>query len=178
MGAFRNTNAALITVPLAARFDPYIDPNEMAEKSVATSSAAVMVTGLDVFNISGGPIVVLELMSVCVTANNGTASTLQWGSDGTDGAAVTFTGASASLASAAAGAIVATQFTATTTAPALYTAAAGGVGISRPTSTAHGMIVPAGIIEMTIAVGSTTGTWRHYLRYRPMARGIVVTALF
>jgi hypothetical protein len=47
MGAFRNTNAALITVPLAARFDPYIDPNEMAEKSVATSSAAVMVTGLD-----------------------------------------------------------------------------------------------------------------------------------
>jgi hypothetical protein len=40
------------------------------------------------------------------------------------------------------------------------------------------MIVPAGIIEMTIAVGSTTGTWRHYLRYRPMARGIVVTALF
>jgi hypothetical protein len=39
------------------------------------------------------------------------------------------------------------------------------------------MVVPAGIIETVIAVGSTTGTWRHYLRYRPMARGTLVTAI-
>jgi len=174
MGAYRNTNAPLVTVPIEARFSPYTDDWDLAEKSISTSTAAVMVNGTDIFTISGGPIIILELLSVCVTANDATASTLQWRADGTDGAATTFTGATATLASAAAGTIVATQFTATTTAPVLYTA---GVGISRPTSTAHGMIVPAGIIEMVIGVGSTTGTWRHYLRYRPMARGIVVTAI-
>jgi hypothetical protein len=174
MGAYRNVNAPLITVPVEARFSPYTDGYLMAEKSASTA-AAVMVNGVDVFNIAGGPIVVLELISVCVTANNGTASTLQWQADGTDGAATTFTGASASLASAAAGTLVVTQFTATTTAPVLYTA---GVGITRPTSTAHGMTVPAGIIEMVIGTGSTTGTWTHHLRYRPLSRGVVVTALF
>lgn len=172
MGAFRNTNAPLITVPLAARYSPWLNDNE--EKTVK-SGAAVMVDGLDVFTVSGGPIVAIELISVCVTANNGTASTLQWRADGTDGSATTFTGASASLASLAAGNFVVTQFTAVTTAPAIYT---HGVGITRPTSTAHGMTIPAGIIEMVIGVGSTTGTWSHHLRYRPMAPGVTVTALF
>ena len=174
MGAFRNVNAPLITIPAGAQFSPYTDGYDLAEKAVATSAAAVMVDGTDIFTVTGGPIVIMELMSVCVTANNGTASTLQWRADGTDGAATTFTGASASLASAAAGTIAVCHFTATTTAPVLYTA---GVGISRPASTAHGMVVPAGIIEMVIAVGSTTGTWRHYLRYRPMIRGTTVTAI-
>lgn len=174
MGAFRNSNAASFTVPLVGRFDPRLDDADMSEKSVATG-AAVMVNGTDVFNIAGGPIVILELMSVCVTANGATGSTLQWQADGTDGSATAFTGVSASLANLAAGNIVVSHFTATTTAPVIYT---NGVGISRPTSTAHGMVVPAGIIEMVIGTGSTTGTWRHYLRYRPMSRGIVVTALF
>jgi hypothetical protein len=174
MGAYRNVNAPLITVPAVALYSPYTDGWDLAEKAVATSTAAVMVNGTDIFTIVGGPIVILELLSVCVSANNGTASTLQWQADGADGSATTFTGASASLASAAAGTIVATMFTATTTAPVLYTA---GVGISRPTSTAHGMIVPAGIVEMVIGTGSTTGTWRHYLRYRPMVRGTLVTAI-
>jgi hypothetical protein len=174
MGAFRNTNAALITTPAAAQFSPYTDGYWQAEKSCSTS-AAVMVNGLDVFNIAGGPIVAIELISVCVTANGATASTLQWQADGTDGSTATFTGASASLANLAAGNLAVTQFTATTTAPAIYT---NGVGITRPTSTAHGITVPAGIIEMVIGTGSTTGTWRHHLRYRPLDRGVVVTALF
>jgi hypothetical protein len=174
MGAFRNVNAPLITVPTSALYSPYTDGWDLAEKSVATG-AAVMVNGTDVFNISGGPIVALELVSVCVTANGAVASTLQWQADGTDGSTATFTGASGSLLSLAAGNLVVTQFTATTTAPAIYT---NGVGITRPTSTAHGMTIPAGIIEMVIGTGSTTGTWSHHLRYRPLARGIVVTALF
>jgi hypothetical protein len=144
---------------------------EQSERVVSTA-AAVMVTGTTKFTIAGGPIVAIELISVCVTANDATASTLQWSANGTDGAATTFTGASASLASAAAGVIAVTHFTAVTTAPVLMS---DGVGISRPTSTAHGMIIPAGIITHTIAVGSTTGTWTHHLRYRPMARGVTVT---
>jgi hypothetical protein len=174
MGAFRNVNAALITIPAAAQFSPYTDGYDLGEKSVATATAAVMVNGTDIFNIAGGPIIITELISVCVTANNTTASTLQWQADGTDGAATAFTAATATLASAAAGATVAVLFTATSTAPSLY---AAGVGISKAATTAAGMIVQAGIIEMVIGVGSTTGTWRHYMRYRPMTRGIVVTAL-
>ena len=174
MGAYRNTNAPLITVPATALYSPWLDDLEMAEKAVVTSAAAVMVNGTDIFNISGGPIVITELISYCITANDATASTLQWQADGTVGASATITGASATLASAIAGTAVAMLFTATTTAPSIYTA---GVGISRAATTAAGMLVPAGILETVIGVGSTTGTWRHYLRYRPMARGILVTAL-
>ena len=175
MGTFRNVNAPLITVPTAALFSLYTDNYTLAEKAIATDTAAVMSNGLDVFNVAGGPIVILDLISVCVTANDATASTQQWRADGTDGAATTFTGATATLASAAAGTIVATLFTAASTAPAIYTA---GVGISRAATTAAGMIVPAGVIDLVIGVGSTTGTWRHYMRYRPLVRGITVTALF
>lgn len=175
MGSYRNDTLHTATIPAGALYSPYVDDYSLAEKSVATDTAAVMVNGTDVFTITGGPIVVLDLLSVCVTANNATASTLQWQADGTDGSAATFTGASASLANLAAGNIIATQFTATTTAPSIYT---NGVGISRAATTAAGMVIPAGIIEMVIGVGSTTGTWRHYLRYRPMVRGITVTANF
>jgi hypothetical protein len=35
--------------------------------------------------------------------------------------------------------------------------------------------VPAGIITTTIAIGSTTGTWTHNLRYKPLARGVTVS---
>lgn len=146
---------------------------DQAEK-VVKSTAAVMVTGTTIFTIAGGPIIIQDLVSVCVTANDATASTLQWSADGTDGAATTFTAASASLANAAAGTFAVCLFTATSTAAVLYT---NGVGITRPTSGQYGgMIVPAGIVTTTIAVGSTTGTWSHHLRYRPMARGVTVTA--
>lgn len=174
MGAYRNTNAALITTPAAAQFSPYTDTYEMAEKSIYTPTAAVLVNGTDVFNIDGGPIMILDLISVCVTANDATASTLQWRADGVDGSAAGFTAASASLANAAAGTIVSVLFTTTSTAPAVY---ANGVGISRAATTATNMVVPAGIIDMTIGTGSTTGTWRHYMRYRPMVRGVVVTVI-
>jgi hypothetical protein len=172
MGAYRNTNAPLITVPAAARFDPYMNGSEVA---VATEAAAVMVTGATIFTVAGGPIIAQELISICVTANGATASTLTWSADGTDGAATSFTGASGSLANLAAGNAVVCLFTATSTTPGTYT---NGVGISRAATTAAGMLIPAGIITTTIAVGSTTGTWRHYLRYRPMARGVSVVAAF
>lgn len=174
MGVYRNDTLHTATIPTAALFNPYTDDYELAEKSIATATAATMVNGTDIFNISGGPIVITELISYCITANDATASTLQWQADGTVGAATAITAASATLASAIAGTAVAMLFTATSTAPSIYTA---GVGISRAATTAAGMLVPAGIIEMVIGVGSTTGTWRHYMRYRPLARGITVTAL-
>jgi len=129
-----------------------------------------MVTGTTIFTVAGGPIHLFALVSECVTANDATASTLQWSADGTVGAATTFTGASASLANAAAGTFAVCNFTALTTAPDLVTT---GVGLGPVL--ARGIIVPAGIITTTIAVGSTTGTWKHHMRYRPLGRGVTVS---
>jgi hypothetical protein len=141
---------------------------DLMEKSVLRA-ASTMVNGQDIFTITGGPIEILALGALCITANDTTATTLQYQADGTDGAAVTITGASATLASAAAGAIVAAVPGTLATAPSIY---AAGVGINGTV----GIIVPAGIIELIVGVGSTTGTWRQFLRYRPMVPGVTVVA--
>lgn len=133
------------------------------EKTVMTT-AAVMVNGTDIFTVSGGPIQIIQIGALCITANDGTASTLQYRADGTNGSATTITGASASLASAAAGTIAVAVAGTLATAPAVY---ANGVGILGTVD----IIVPAGIIEIVVGVGSTTGTWRHFIRYRPLCIG-------
>lgn len=143
------------------------------EDKAVTNTAAVLVTGGTLFTIAGGPIEILSLVARCVTGNDGTASTLQWSADPTDGAAATFSGASASLANAAAGAMVILLGTALTTAPTVTTT---GVGLSFTGATpTNGIIVGAGIITSTVAVGSTTGTWQMHMRYRPLSRGVTVT---
>jgi hypothetical protein len=152
-------------------FNPVFLGQEIAWAArVAVSPAAVMVNGTTIFTILNGPIRVEELVSRCVTANDGTASTLQWACD-PDGApsSATFSGASASLASAAVGTHVVLNMTATSTAPDIVV---GGVGLASVKT--RGIILPAGIITTTIAVGSTTGTWSHHLRYVPLAHGAAV----
>lgn len=141
--------------------------SDLGEKSMVMTTAATMVNGTTVFTIAGGPIEILQLGALCITANDVTASTLQYSADGTVGAATTISGASATLASAAAGTIVAAVPGTLATAPSIYV---NGVGVSA----AVGIIVPAGIITIVIGVGSTTGTWRHYLRYRPLTTGVTV----
>jgi hypothetical protein len=141
-------------------------------EKVVVSTAAVMVTGTTIFTITGGPIAIVQLYSLCVTANDGTASTLRWAADPTGAvASATFSGASSSLASAAAGTSVTLNQTALTTAPDIVV---GGMPLGANVS--NQIIIPAGIITSTIGVGSTTGTWRHHLRYKPLARGVTVTA--
>lgn len=142
---------------------------DQADKSV-TNTAATLVTGTTVFTVAGGSIEILALEAVCVTGNDATASTLQWSCDGTDGAATTFSGASASLANAAAGASVVLQGTTLATAAVLN---ASGAGIGQQVT--NGIRIPAGIITTTVGVGSTTGTWQHRIRYRPLGRGVTVT---
>lgn len=131
------------------------------------TSAATLVNGTTIFTIAGGPILIIQIGCVCISSNGATASTLQYSADGTDGAATTITGASASLANVTAGTIVAAVPGTLATAPAVY---ANGVGIAGTV----GIIVPAGIITTTVGVGSTTGTWRHFLRWQPLAPGVTV----
>jgi hypothetical protein len=131
-----------------------------------------MVNGDTVFTIAGGPIIIIDLLSECITANNGTASTMQWQSVPTVGSAATISGASASLASATAGSTVRLAPTALSTAPTLVAAAAGGVQLG--TNVANLITVQPGTLKLVIATGSTTGTWKHYLRYQPLRHGVTV----
>jgi hypothetical protein len=133
------------------------------------TAAAVMVNGNTLFTVTGGPIWIIGLTSVCVTANNGTASTLQYSITPTIGAgAQTISAASASLASAAPGASVSLLGTALSTAANLN-ANGPNLGMTSP------IFCPSGIITAVIGVGSTTGTWKHYLAYWALTGGVIVS---
>lgn len=145
----------------------HVNDLKATEARSVSKDAAVLVNGTTAFTVVGGPIIIESIVAICVTANDATASTLQYSVDGTDGAATTITGASASLANAAAGTIIATVPGTLATAPALY---ANGVGINGTVD----VIVPAGTITTVVGVGSTTGTWKLALRYRPLVAGVQV----
>lgn len=146
-----------------------------AERVVATRAPATLVTGTTVFTVTGGFIMIRQLISVAVTANAASpASTLQWSCDADDGAATTFTGATATLASLAAGGYVVMNGTALTTAPDII---ANGAALG-PVVARSGIIIPNGIITTTIGVGSTTGTFRHCMRYTPLGMNVTVSAAF
>lgn len=148
-----------------------------AERVVSTTTAAVMAqTTTTIFTVAGGGIQILDLLSVCVTTNNANAATLQYVFAGTLGSSTTISGATASLASLVAGDNVMINMTALATAPDIMstgTGAALGPVITRGIYT-NG----AGNIRITIGTAATTGTWNHVLRYRPLARGVTVTAAF
>lgn len=138
-----------------------------AQDKTIVRPAAVMVNGTTIWTITGGPIQIITIGCLCVTGNGATASTLQYSADGTDGAATTITGASASLANKAAGTVVVAVPGTLATACAVYD---NGVGIAGTV----GIIVPAGIITTVVGVGSTTGTWKQFLRYRPLTPDSIV----
>ena len=129
--------------------------------------AATLVTGTTIWTVSGGPIQIISIGCLCVTANGASATTLQYSADGTDGAATTITAASASLANVAAGTIVVSVPGTLATAPAVY---ANGVGIAGTVN----IIVPAGIITTTVGTGPTTGTWKQFIRYIPLTPDSVI----
>jgi hypothetical protein len=149
------------------------DGIDTSDHYALSANPKVMVNG-DVLFTTTGDILVYALASECYTANNATASTLQYSvtNNGTT-TSQTVSLASASLANAAVGVSVLAQLGALTNAPILTTAA--GVG-----AFPWGAIrVPGGCsITSVVGVGSTTGTWRHYLRYEPLEPGAMVVPAF
>jgi hypothetical protein len=145
---------------------------------VSVSTSQLLVNGTTIYTVTGGPIIIWDLLSYCTVTCEATAFTIQWSADGsaTGQAATTFTGASASLSSFAAGGVVYNNFTALTTAPVITQTA--GVALRGPTtSTGGGIYVPAGIITTVIATGpSVTGKFQHYMRWSAMGNGCVVVA--
>lgn len=139
------------------------------EAGVISTNVGTMVNAATIFTVSGGPIKIIGLCSICQTANDATASTLQYQTVSTLGAlTATISGATATLASAVIGTSVTLLGTALSTPPAIN---ATGAGLMTFTP----ILVEPGTIKLVIGVGSTTGTWRHYLRYQPMVTGATVS---
>ena len=152
--------------------NPLIE-GQSQEKTVS-SSTAVMVNGDVVFTIAGGPIQIIDIISECITANGATATTMQWRSVPTVGTAATISGASASLANQTAGSTIRLAPTALTTALSIVAASAGGLSLG--VDEANRIAVKTGTLSLVIGVGSTTGTYRHWLRYAPLSPTVTVTA--
>lgn len=147
-------------------------PNRTGDH-VAKTTAKVMVTGDIIFNVIGD-VLIYSLLSECYTANNATASTLQYtGTNNTTAVTGNISAASASLASAVPGTSALALLGAVTNAPALT----NGSGIG---SFPWGAIrVPGNSsIKTVIGVGSTTGTWKHYIRWEPLEDGAIVVPAF
>ena len=135
------------------------------QKSFCTTASA-MVNGNTIFTITGGPIVIQELVSICVTSNDATASTLQYSSTPTVGSATAISAATTTLANAPAGTIIRLNPTSLSSQPQIISASAGGVSLGL--NLANRIIVKEGTITMVIGVGSTTGTWKHTILYTPL----------
>ena len=143
---------------------------DVSDKCVSSATAA-LADATTIFTITGGPIEIIDILSECITAQQAVATTLQWTSTPTVGTATTFSGASATLSGVAAGTSVRLAPTALSTALVISLAAAGGLHLG--TNVANKILVRAGTITSTV-LNPGTGTWKHYLRYRPLAKGITV----
>lgn len=154
--------------------DFVLSPQSLIDHAPRTAdkAAATLVNGTTIFTVANGSIMIDELVAYCKTTNDATATTLQFSSTPTLGSAATFSGATATLASAAAGALVRLNPTALSTAPDIIAAASGGVSLGA--AVANRIIINAGLITIVVGVGSTTGTWEFHLRYFPLAKGVTV----
>lgn len=139
------------------------------QENTAFKAAATMTNGQTIFTVAGGPIEIIALASVCVTTNDATGSTVQYSVSPTSGAVQTISAASGSIANATPGGSITLQGTSLSTA-ALYNSNGPNL-IANPGT----IFCPAGTITIVVGVGSTTGTWAHYLRYRPLAKGVTVS---
>ena len=147
---------------------------QVATDHVVNTNSAVMSNGLTIFNVVGD-VQILSLVSECYTSNNATASTLQYSFTSSNTTAATLSGASSSLASLTAGYAIGLQAaSALTTAPLISSNNAGAVLNTNP----RGIRLPTGTIKLVIGVGSTTGTWRHYIRWEPLEQDAYITPAF
>lgn len=155
---------------MGAFINSYISGAPEDFTKLAKTSIAVMTTGDVIFRCKGG-VAITCLKSYCVTANDATASTLQYQIVPTVGTATTISGASASLANAPAGTIVVCIGDSFATAPTVNTTS---VALN---TTARGIVFEEGDLKIVVGTGPTTGTWYHFMRYEPLVAGSYVTGV-
>lgn len=144
--------------------------SDSADHVAKSTIARVLTNGDTIFNVVGD-IQILSLVSECYTANNATATTLQYSVTTALAGTQTLTGVSPSLTSALGGSTIVMPGAALTDVPVL---SATGVSLN---TTSRGIRCPTGSIKIVIATGPTTGTWKHYLRWEPLEYGSYATGV-
>lgn len=143
---------------------------QYAEKT-AESTTAIIADAVTIFTVAGGPIKILDLVSYCITDNSAGTQTAKWVADPTVGSATDLSGATADIAPFTAGGIIYNNFTALSTAPVITQTNGVSLAAGSP-----GLYVPAGVIYMSFTAGGPTdGTFKHYMRYKPLGSGITVS---
>lgn len=135
--------------------------------ATAQTSTKVMTNGDTIFTVVGD-INIVSLVSKCITTGTAAASTIQYQSAPTTGAAAAFTGASGSLVTAVAGSSV-MAIDGQASAPVLVVSGANNNG-TYPLA----VYCPDGAIKIVIGTGPTTGTWQHSIRYQALSSGAYV----
>lgn len=133
--------------------------------------AAIISNGSSLFRIGGGPILMKQIVGVCVTGNDATASTVQFILTPTVGAAVALSIASGSIANKVAGDMIVLPAQAFSNAPALTVTNVAAINVADN----NVIVVPTGVISTTVGVGPTTGTWKWYIRWFPLANNVTVS---
>ncbi len=140
-----------------------------------TVTPKVMVNG-DVLFYIVGDVQILSLVSECYTANNSTASTLQYSYTNTGtSTSQTLSAATATLASKPIGTAVALAAVSTLAESPTVSANAAGALLN---TASRGIRLPTGTITSVIGVGSTTGTWKHYVKWQPLETGAYIYPAF
>lgn len=137
---------------------------------VASKDAGIISNGLNLFTVSGGPVLLKQIIGVCVTDNDATATTVRFDFTPTVGAAVSLSIMSGSIASKVAGNAIVLPAQAFTSAPVV------GTAVAVNSVDGNVVVLTEGTISTTVAVGPTTGTWRWYFRYFPLTTGSTVSA--
>lgn len=142
------------------------------EHAVATGSK-VMVSNDVIFTINGGPIQIINLLSECVTANDATASLVKYGVVAAGGSR-DISGNSLTLANATAGTTILLGQAALSSGLNISPASIAGVQLG--SDVGNRIVAMPGSIRVVLSVGSTTGTWMHYLTWKPLSPASSVSA--
>jgi hypothetical protein len=156
----------------------YVNPNTSGGQQAPypilakSTNAAVMSNSLVIANITGGDLYITDIISECITANDATASTVQYGTTPQGGSLATLSGASSSLANAVIGTTIDLNPVSLATAPVVSANGVAAIGLG------NGIRVVPGTITLIVGVGSTTGTWAHYIMYQPIEPGATIQMAF
>ena len=131
---------------------------------ISVTSRKAMVNGDILFNVKGD-VQILALRSECYTANGTTASRVTYVANSALDGSHDISGKCASLARATVGTTIVCDNTTLTSVP---TVSVSGIALNMDS---RGITIPRGTLSITVDGGSTTGLWRHYIRYEPLEPG-------
>ena len=138
---------------------------------LAKTTSKAMIDQDVIFNITGD-VQILSLSSECYSANDGTGTRIKYTVHSALDGDTDISGLCATLANAVIGTRIICDNNTLSNAPNVVV---GGVSIGMDS---RGIISPRGYLKLTVNNGSTTGLWRHYIRYELLEQGATITPAF